>query len=258
MNLPPLAWLLAAELRKNLLLTVRYPLQPLCGVLIVLGLFGGIGLGLAHAPSVNVFEGGDSRVLVASFVCWVVAVGAIGHVPGELEDDIRTGLLEPVFLSRYPVAELLLARALAGSAVGVLVCFAMLAGLAAWSGAGLRLGWSVVPALVLLELALGGIGLAMAGIVILFKRAAGVAPLVQLGLAVLIARGVSTTASDAMLHYPLGSAIEIFARTLFGTPLPTTALMAAAAWAFASLAAGMAALALCIRRARATGSLAHY
>ncbi|GGZ00817.1 hypothetical protein ACFFTM_09425 [Pseudoduganella plicata] len=258
MSLSSFAWLLAAELRKNLLLTLRYPLQPLCGVLILLGLFGAIGLGLAHAPSVDLFEGGDSRVLVASFVCWVVAVGAIGHVPGELEDDIKAGLLEPVFLSRYPVAVLLLARALSGSAVGVLVCFAMLAGLAAWSGADLRLGGSVVLALVLLELALGGIGLAMAGIVILFKRAAGVAPLVQLGLAVLIARGVSTTASDTMLRYPLVSAIETFARSLFGTPLSGMALTAAAAWSLAILATGMAALALCIRRARAIGSLAHY
>lgn len=258
MSLVPVAWLLVAEVRKNLLLAVRYPLQPLCGIVVLLGLFGAVALGVAHTPSLRLFEGGDSRVLVASFVCWVVAVGAIGHVPGELEDDIKAGLLEPVFLSRYPVALVLLTRALAGSTLGVLVCFGLLAGLAAWSGAGVRLGWSAVFALVLLELGLGGIGLAMAGIVVLFKRAAGIAPLVQLGLAVLIARGVSTAASDTMLRFPVASAIETFARALFGTPLPGMAMVAATAWALATLAAGWAALALCIRQARHAGSLAHY
>lgn len=258
MSLPLVAALLVAEVRKNLLLAVRYPLQPLCGIVVLLGLFGAVGLGVAHAPSLRLFEGGDSRVLVASFVCWVVAVGAIGHVPGELEDDIKAGLLEPVFLSRHPVPLVLLARALAGSTLGVLFCFGMLAALAAWSGAGVRLGGTAVLALVLLELALGGIGLAMAGIVVLFKRAGGIAPLVQLGLAVLIARGVSTAASDTMLRLPIASAIEVFARALFGTPLSGMAIVVATAWALATLAAGWAALALCIRRARHAGSLAHY
>jgi len=258
MSLHPVAWLLVAEVRKNLLLTVRYPLQPLCGIAVLLGIFAAVALGAARMPSLELFEGGDNRVLVASFVCWMVATGAIGHVPGELEDDIKAGLLEPVFLSRHPVAVVLLTRALAGSTLGVLFCFGMLAGLAAWSGAGVRLGCSAVLALVLLELAMGGIGLAMVGIVILCKRASGFAPLVQLGLAVLIARSVSTAASDTMLRFPIASAIEVFARTLFGTPLPAMAIAAATAWALAVLGAGWLALVLCVRQARDTGSLAHY
>jgi hypothetical protein len=258
MNLRSVAWLMYAELRKNLLMMLRYPLQPLCGIAVLLALFGAVALGVAHAPSLQLFEGGDSRVLVASFVCWVVAVGAIGHVPGELEDDIKAGLLEPVFLGRHPVALVLLVRALAGSTLGVLFCFGMLAGLAAWFGAGVRLGPSAVLGLVLLEVSLGGIGLALAGIVILCKRAAGIAPLVQLGLAVLIARGVTTTASDTLLQFPVASAIELFARALFGSPLSAMAIVAAAAWSLCSLVAGMGVLGLCVRRARHAGSLAHY
>ena len=257
MRMPSLAWLLYAELRKHLLMTLRYPLQPLCGIVLLLGLFCAIALGRAHVPSLALFEGGDTRVLVASFVCWVVAVGAIGHVPGELEDDIKAGLLEPVFLSRHAVSVVLLARALAGSALGVLVCFSVLTGLAAWTNALVRVGWSAILAFVLLELALGGIGLAMAGMVILCKRAAGIAPLVQLVLAVLVARGVATAASDAMLHYPIASAIELFARALFGTPLSGGAIVAAMAWSLASLGTGWLVLALCAGHARHTGSLAH-
>lgn len=253
-----LAWLLYAEVRRNLLMTLRYPLQPLCGMLLLAVLFGATALGQAQLPGLELFEGGERRVLAASFACWVVAVGAIGHVPGELEDDIKAGLLEPIFLSRHPVSLILLTRGLAGSLLGMLVCLVLLAGLAAWAGAGLRLGTATVLGLVLLELSLGGIGLALSGLVILFKRAAGLAPLLQLGLAVLIARGIATTVSDAMLQYPIASAIEVFARASFGTPLSALAACVATGWAVLSLLAGLLVLTVCIHRARHAGSLAHY
>lgn len=250
--------LLLAEARKNLLLMLRYPLQPIMGLLILAVVFGAVSSGVARYPMLDLFDGGDRRVLVASFFCWVIAMGAVGHVAAELEEEIKTGLLETIFLSRFPASAVILARALAGSGSGLLLSFATLAALVWYTGAPLHLGVSTLLALVLLDVSLSSIGLVMAGIVILFKRAAAVAPLLYLGFGVLIAREISLQPDDRLFAYPISSSVELFTRTLFGAQIPLQGLACALGWAALVLACGIALLRLCIARARRMGTLSHY
>jgi len=250
--------LLLAETRKNLLVTLRYPLQPVMGLVILAGVFGAISFGMARYPMLDLFDGGDQRVLVASFFCWVIAIGAVGHIAAELEEDIKTGLLEPIFLSRHPAPAVILVRSLASSGSGLLLSFAILASLVWYTDAPLQLDVSTLLALILLDISLSGIGLLMAGIVILFKRAASIAPLFYLGFGVLIARQVSLQPKDELFFYPISSSVELFTRTLFGSDIPLSALSYALAWAALTLACGIVVLRLCIDRARQTGTLSHY
>lgn len=250
--------LLLAETRKNLLLMLRYPLQPIMGLLIMVAVFGAISFGIARYPMLDLFDGGDKRVLVASFFCWVIAMGAVGHIAAELEEDIKTGLLEPVFLSRYSPWAVILVRSLASSGSGLLLSFATLALLAWYTAAPLHLGVSTLLALILLDVSLSSIGLVMAGIVILFKRAASIAPLFYLGFGVLIARQISLQPDDALFLYPISSSVELFTRTLFGSGIPLSGLLCALTWAGLSLVCGIAVLRLCIGRARRMGTLSHY
>lgn len=250
--------LLVAETRKNLLVMLRYPLQPVMGALVLAAMFGAISFGIARYPMLDLFDGGDQRVLVASFFCWAIAMGAVGHIAGELEEDIKTGLLEPLFLSRHPPAAVILVRSLASSCSGLLVSFATLAALVWYTGAPLHLGVSTLLALVLLDLSLSSIGLVVAGIVILFKRAASIAPLFYLGFGVLVARQISLQPDDRLFSYPVSASVELFTRTLFGASIPLSGLLCALAWAALSLACGIALLRLCIGRARRMGTLSHY
>lgn len=250
--------LLFAETRKNLLVMVRYPLQPIMGLLILAVVFGAISFGIARYPTLGLFEGGDQRVVVASFFCWVIAMGAVGHIAAELEEDVKTGLLEPLFLSRHPATLVILVRSLASSGSGLLLSFATLAILDWQTGAPLHLGFSTLLALVLLDLSLSSIGLIMAGIVILFKRAASIAPLFYLGFGALVAQQISLRPDDELFRYPISSPVELFTRTLFGTDIPLSGWSYVLAWAVLSLACGIAVLRLCIGRARRMGTLSHY
>ncbi len=250
--------LLLAETRKNLLVMLRYPLQPIMGVLIMVVVFGAVSFGIARYPMLELFDGGDQRVVVASFFCWVVAMGAVGHIAAELEEEIKTGLLEPVFLSRYPAEAVILVRSLASSFSGLLLSFATLGALVWYTGAPLHLGASTLLALVLLDLSLSGLGLAMAGIVILFKRAATIAPMFYLAFGVLIARQISLRPDDSMFLYPVSASVELFTRTLFGSAVPLSGLLLALGWALLVLACGAAVLRLCAGRARRAGTLSHY
>lgn len=250
--------LLFAETRKNLLVMVRYPLQPIMGLLILLIMFGAVSFGMTRYPTLDLFDGGDQRVLVASFFCWVIAMGAVGHIAAELEEDIKTGLLEPVFLSRHPASAVILVRSLASSGSGLLLSFAALGILVWYTGAPLHLGISTLLALIVLDVSLSSIGLVMAGIVILFKRAASIAPLFYLGFGVLIAQQISLRPNDKLFLYPVSSSVELFTRTLFGADIPVSGLSCALGWSVLTLAFGVVLLRLCIGRARRMGTLSHY
>ncbi len=256
-----LPMLVAAELRKSLLLVLRYPLQPLLGIGMLLALFAAIWFAGTSDPARRLVGAGgagvDPRVLVAAFVCWMVAVGAVGHLANGVEEDIKAGLLEPVFLSRHAPWQVLLARSVAGSCTGMVFTVLLLALLTWRLDVPLHLGPATWLALLLLELSMCGVGLALAGMVVLFKRAGALAPLLQLAVGLLAARQISPQAEASMLALPVASAIELFSRALFGTALDGAAVCTVLAWMALGLAAGIGVLHLCVNRARRAGSLTH-
>jgi ABC-2 type transport system permease protein len=250
--------LFVAEIRKNLLIWLRYPLQPIAGLLVLFAMFFGLSFGLSKLPGLGAFSNGDPRVVVASFFCWVCAMGAIGHIASELEEDAKMGVLEALFLSRMRACQVILVRSLASSISGLALSFGVLWLLSWYSGAGLALGLDAVLALVLLDLALSGLGLVMAGLSIVFKRVSTLAPLLYLAGATLLASTISLAPSDERLRYPLVSAVEVFSRTVFGTGVSATAVALAAGWAVVTLFACAGLLELCTGYARRRGSLSHY
>lgn len=250
--------LFSAELRKNFLVWLRYPLQPVAGLLLLCAMFYALSFGLSKLPGLDAFSKGDPRVVVASFFCWVCAMGAIGHIAGELEEDAKIGVLEPLFLSRLRACEIILVRSLASSSSGLALSFGVLWLLSWYSGARLALGVHAVLALVLLDLALSGLGLVMAGLSIVFKRISSLGPLLYLAAGTLLASAVSLTPSDQRLRYPVVSAVEVFSRAVFDSEVSWNAAAMAAGWAVATLLACAAFLEWCTAWARRRGSLAHY
>jgi hypothetical protein len=154
--------------------------------------------------------------------------------------------------------EIILVRSLASSLSGLALSFAVLWLLSWYSGAGLALGFDALVALVLLDLALSGLGLVMAGLSIVFKRVAALGPLLYLAAGTLLASTISLLPSEQRLRYPVVSAVEVFSRTVFATGLSWQAITMAAAWAAATLFACAVFLEWCTGLARRRGSLAHY
>jgi ABC-2 type transport system permease protein len=250
--------LFVAEVRKNFLVWMRYPLQPAAGLLALFAMFFLLSFGLGKLPGVEVFANADPRVIVATFFCWVCAMGAIGHIASELEEDAKIGVLEALFLSRLRSCEIILVRSLASSLSGLALSFAVLWLLSWYSDAGLALGFDAVLALVLLDLALSGLGLVMAGLFIVFKRVSALGPLLYLAAGTWLASTISLVPSDERLRYPVVSAVEVFSRTVFDTGLAWPALALAVAWAIATLLACAVFLEWCTGYARRRGSLSHY
>lgn len=252
-----IADLMLAEARRNFLTWVRYPLQPLVGLAMLLLLFAGLAFGVERFPALGLFEAGGTTQMVGAFFCWVVAMGAMGHVSSEIEEDAKLGTLENVFTSRFRASTVVLVRSLSSSLGGLAMAVLTLWLIAWYSDAQVRIGPASIAALVVLDIALSGVGMLMAGASVVLKRISSIAPLLYLGFGIAVAALVAPEPVDARFHYPVLSALELFSRALFGLPFGLGQAAAAVGWSLASLFAGVAAFDALSNVARARGSISH-
>jgi ABC-type polysaccharide/polyol phosphate export permease len=174
-----------------------------------------------------------------------------------LEEDIKANMLEPLFLARWPVHLLLLARSLAHSISSLCLSFLLLALLAWIAGAELHVGLRALAALLLLNLTLSGLGLFMAGLVIVYKRVSLLTSISYLACGTAVAAAIAPRPDDTRVPYPVLSAVELFSRSVFGGDIPAALWLSAVAWSVLLLAAGTYALHRYAQCARHDGSLAH-
>lgn len=248
--------LLMAEWKKGFLTWVRYPIQPIIGLAFVFGLFAALSYGVKAMPALGLFEGGTNEMVV-SFFCWVVAMGAIGHVADEIEEDAKRGLLENIFTSRLKASTIVAVRSLSSSIGGLVLSMISLQIFAWYSGASLNIGPAAIAALVVLDIALSGVGMVMAGLGVVTKRVSSVAPMVYLSFGLLIATTISPEPKDERMYYPVLSAVELFSRVLFGHDVELPQVMIAVAWAVVVLVLGLRTFDAMANIARDKGTLAH-
>lgn len=251
------ARLIIADSRKSLTLWLRYPIQPVLGLTLILLLFGGFFYGVRAIGTPTLLGGGNPNLVVITYFCWITAMSCAGQISTGLEEDAKIGQLDVLFTSRIPASIIILSRSIASSLSGILLSIATLLLTARFAGATIAPSVHLLTAFVILDIALSGVGIALAGLTVAIKRISSLLSIFYLGFGILVAAAVNLEPSTENAKLPLLSAVELFTRACLSQQVPITQQLGALGLALLSFAAGLLFFNLCVRHAKHTGSLSH-
>ena len=212
MNLPVLFW---AELRREFILLVRYPLETVSrlvwnlgfALLIFYGFQSAVGPGASSLPR---FEASNEGRLLGLLTTYI-AMNGLQNAVELLEAEVQTGTLEQAALSPPPLTLVVLLRDLASFAE-MLVRFALVL-LIACLITGVRFHLdvpSIALLLTLMYLGTEGIGLALGGLALLYKRIATLgqfAVMLVFGLAILPLETLPAWTQPFVQNFPFTKAL---------------------------------------------------
>lgn len=263
--------LFVAELRREAILLVRYPLETVSrlvwnlgfALLIFFGFSAAVG---SQASALPGFEEGNVGRLLGLLTTYI-AINGLGNAAELISEEVQTGTLEQAALSPPPLVLVVLLRDLA-SYVEMLLRFALVLGIACLV-TGVRLHLDVPAYIVLLSLmylGMEGIGLMLGGASLIAKRIATLsqfAVMLVFGLAIVPLGDLPAWARPFVTAFPFTNALEQLRAVAVGGSglaelwlagrLPNL-LVGALVW----LVAGLLVFARAERRARELGTLNQY
>lgn len=160
--------LFAAELRRYSILTVRYPVESLMGILMTTLLFLGLFAGGTYLAGADF--GRSAGALILGYFAWLVLVSGLGHVAGEVESDGKTGVLEAVFCAGYRPVIVFLARAAAALCLTVVTSAAVCIVAALATGQSIDIRAFIALPIATLGMTAVGLGMAAGGAALLVKK----------------------------------------------------------------------------------------
>lgn len=263
--------LFLAELRREAILLVRYPLETVSrlvwnlgfALLIFFGFSAAVGSQASGLPGFE--EGNVGRLL--GLLTTYIAINGLGNAAELIAEEVQTGTLEQAALSPPPLVLVVLLRDLA-SYVEMLLRFALVLAIACLvTGVRLHLDLpAYVVLLTLMYLGMEGIGLMLGGAGLIAKRIttlAQFAVMLVFGLAIVPLDGLPAWARPFVTAFPFTNALEqLRAVAVGGTSLGVLwqdgrlpiLLWGALAW----LALGLMVFAWAERKARDLGTLNQY
>jgi ABC-2 type transport system permease protein len=262
-------WLkiLRAEAYRDLITSVRYPVEMATGLFMLYVFFMGIYNGARKlAGTQGILAGHDG--MVVAFTLWFFALMAINTMSVDIESEARQGTLEQVYLHAPNYLALLWLRAVVHLAYGAWMVLALSLLIQVTTGRWLHLGLSGVPVLlgaaVIGVIGLCGIGLILGALSLVFKRIGQLSAIVQFGLffiALVQVQGLPPLWQTVLPHLPLAGAVQIVTALVtpgtdpatFGPELLWLAVDSAVYALLGSLVFMWAE-----KRARKAGSLSHY
>lgn len=259
--------LFAAELKREFILTFRYPFELVSRLVWNLGfalmIYYGFG---AVGNSLPGFQEGQLGRLLGLLITFI-AINGINNATELLAEETQTGTLEQAALSPPPLVLIMLMRDLA-SLVEMLLRFVLVMAIAmALTGARYHLDVpSFALLLSLMYFGLEGIGLLLGGAALLYKRIATLAQFAMMlvfGLAVMPLESLPSWMSAFVNHFPFTQALILLrANAIQGVPLTQMladgSLQSLAVSAAGFLGLGLFAFVLCERKARDWGTLNQY
>lgn len=253
------AGLLAAMLRRELLLLRRYPADLGGQLVVVYVIFLGIFLGgRTIAPT---FIEGSLEALVAGYFLWSVIVGAYSGFAEGMIAEAQWGTLEQLMMSPIGVTWIVTLYALVRIVVSVAFSTVILIAImiTTWTWIGFDLV-SFVPIVAFGVLPALGIGFALGGAALVYKQVSNVFPLLQFVFAGLLVAPVSSMPALKLLPSTQGG--YLLQRTvgegqsLWTLPPAEVGILVVTGVAYLGLGVGV--FYLFDRYARAKGVLAHY
>lgn len=262
-------WLkiLRAEAYRDLITSLRYPVEMGTGLIILYVFFMGIYTGARMlSGKQGVLAGHDG--MVVAFTLWFFAIMAINTMSVDIESEARQGTLEQVYLHAPNYLGLLWLRAVVHLAYGAWMVVALSMLIQLTTGRWLHLTLNGVPMLlaasVLGVIGMCGIGLVLGALSLVFKRIGQVSAIVQFGLffiAFLQVQDLPPLWQAVLPHLPLAGAVQIV--TALITPGTDPAFFAPKLlWLTVDSAVyallGSIVFTWAEKQARKAGSLSHY
>lgn len=262
----PFVQLIWAELRREALLLVRYPVQSLMSVLVLYIVF----LGLVFAGR---FIAGSSLPLgspsiaaaIVGYLLWFFALIAIDTMSQTLQEEAQVGTLEQLCLARWSLPLILALRLSVATLVSALQVAALLGLLLVTTGAPIALRPALTIPLLLTVIGLAGFGYGLAALTLLFKRIGNAVTLMQFALLFLTFIPVDRlTGPPQLVAWALPLAQGVYALravAVDGASLAVLAwpqLVGLMANALVYLVLGLAVFRRAERLARQKGLLSHY
>jgi ABC-2 type transport system permease protein len=262
-------WLkiLRAEAYRDLITSVRYPVELATGLFMLYVFFMGIYNGARRlAGKQGILAGHDG--MVVAFTLWFFAMMAINTMSVDIESEARQGTLEQVYLHAPNYLVLLWLRAVVHLAYGSWMVIALSLLIQLTTGRWLHLSLSGLPVLVAAAgigvIGLCGVGLILGALSLVFKRIGQLSAIVQFGLffiALVQVQELPQLWQAILMHVPLVGPVQIVTRLVtpgadpasFGSALAWLALDSAVYALLGSLVFIWAE-----RQARRAGSLSHY
>lgn len=179
--------LFAVEFVRAWRLFIRYPMDALAAVFMLLFLFCGLFYGAEYLASGSSHFGDRLDTTVVMYINWILVIGVFAGLSGEMQREADTGTLEQLFIARVSMPVLVLIRALAGLGVNLLITLLTLVIVVLVSGVSLHYpAIALVPVLASVITGIG-LGLMTASITLLAKKALGFIAMLQLLLIVVMA-----------------------------------------------------------------------
>lgn len=150
--------LLAGELKRTWIQTLRYPSEVIGGVVILTAVFYGIFLGTQYMAGPGATFGQRLDTVVVGYVIWSLVLYIVNDIATNLQMEARTGTLEQVFLSPFGAPRVFFARALASLTLRILLTLLVLAIIMLITGS--QIAFPPILLLPLATLLLGAYGLA--------------------------------------------------------------------------------------------------
>lgn len=242
-----------AESRRVVILTLRYPVEFALALALMGALFYGIVLGsrILGAEATP----GAMKALATGYVVWMLAVGPIVGIAGDIQGEAAGGTLENLFLSRHSLLALLLTRAAVSFGHSCIFVTVMASAIAVLGGIHMHAPPELVLYGVVLLVGATGIGLVLGGAALVLKR---VQFLIIAVYALLFPLAFIAAPADAGANaiLPLAQIAGGLREALStGSSMPAAALAGAATNACVWLAFGLAAFAALKRRAERLGTI---
>ncbi|MFT3905782.1 MAG: hypothetical protein QM718_05715 [Steroidobacteraceae bacterium] len=253
--------LISIELRKTARLYVRYPLEAALGVAFLVVIFCGAAYGLRLAPggqgtSNTLTIGLPADGFLVGYLCWATILSGTSQLAQEIEDDAKSGVLEPLFLSAFPIVRIMLARSMCSVIAGLPVFIVLATIIVLISGQTHVLQPRVLPLVVALDVGATGLGLAIAALALTFKRVRLVLVVVQLLVVWSLVYAPSTTLPFFFVLPILPIVWGI--RESIGGFIPISVFMALVANSAIYMIVGVLIFSKTVRFVKASGRLAHY
>ena len=253
-----LARLVGLELRRSWILALRYRTEAALSIAFLVTLFYGLLFG-ARAAALKPFAiGNGTEGLLLGFICWVLCTSGVSQVAHDIEEEAKTGTLEPLFLGHPGPGALFAARNLAALISGVPMLLMVSTALAIATHSAFHLSPEAVVPVLALDLAASGIGFALGALAILVKRVRLAVIAGQLLVAFVMVANIDLPGCRPLVALlPLVPAIDsLRGLMLSGAPVGVGGCVLLALNGAGWFGAGFAAFLLAIRRARRLGLLA--
>ena len=254
------ARLVGLELRLSWILTLRYRTEAGLSLAFLVVLFYGIVFGTRWAAFGQFALGDGVEGLLLGFICWILATGGVSHVANDIEEEAKTGTLEPLFLGHPGPEALFLARNTAGLVAGLPVLLLVGAALTLATRSSFHFSPAALLPLLALDLAASGIGFALGALAILVKHVRVAVIVGQLVVVALLITHIDLPGAPWVVSLlPLAPDVDSLRQLMLsGSGLTVAAAALLLANGAAYFGTGLALFFLATRRARALGLLAQH